>query len=92
MAQSRKAPPTTYFGSFAKWLPIMQKYEAHLPSYFATPPVQLILALEHSLKQLVTAGMDKRFAQHIAASNIIKLLLSILNEDIHSIDYTLSYI
>ncbi|KAL2915822.1 hypothetical protein HK105_204523 [Polyrhizophydium stewartii] len=72
VAKARKAAPTIYFGSFAKWLPIMQKYEARQPSYFATPPVQLILALEVSLKQLVAGGMDERFAKHVAASNKVK--------------------
>ncbi|KAI8905964.1 pyridoxal phosphate-dependent transferase [Gorgonomyces haynaldii] len=72
IALNRKAPATTYFGSFKKWLPIMQKYEARQPSYFATPPVQLILALEASLKQFVDYGMDKRFAKHIQASNKVK--------------------
>eukprot|EP00842_Homolaphlyctis_polyrhiza_P006322 jgi/Hompol1/6691/HPOL_000411-RA len=70
--KNRKAAPTTYFGSFAKWLPIMQAYEARKPSYFATPPVQLILALEVSLKQLLDAGMEDRFAKHIEASNKVK--------------------
>ncbi|KAK5667853.1 hypothetical protein QVD99_004902 [Batrachochytrium dendrobatidis] len=70
--KSRKAAPTTYFGSFAKWIPIMQKYEARQPSYFATPPVQLILALETSLKQLVDRGMDLRFKKHIDASDKVK--------------------
>ncbi|KAI8924442.1 pyridoxal phosphate-dependent transferase [Entophlyctis helioformis] len=70
--KNRKALPTTYFGSFAKWLPIMQKYEARQPSYFATPPVQLILALETSLKQLVSRDLDVRFRQHVEASDKIK--------------------
>jgi alanine-glyoxylate transaminase / serine-glyoxylate transaminase / serine-pyruvate transaminase len=70
--QSRKAPPSTYFGSFGKWLPIMMKYEARQPSYFATPPVQLIMALEVSLKQFLAVGMDTRFKQHVEASKNIK--------------------
>ncbi|KAJ3373470.1 hypothetical protein HDU91_000085 [Kappamyces sp. JEL0680] len=72
VAQNRKAPPTTYFGSFKKWLPIMQKYEARQPSYFATPPVQLILALEVSLNQFMKQGMEHRFAAHVKASQKFK--------------------
>ena len=34
--------------------------------------LQLILALEVSLKQIVAKGMDSRFAAHVAASNRIK--------------------
>ncbi|KAJ3093322.1 hypothetical protein HK100_006683 [Physocladia obscura] len=74
VALNRKSPPTTYFASFKKWLPIMQKYEARQASYFATPPVQLILALQVSLEQLVAAqgSLEHRFAQHRAASAKVK--------------------
>ncbi|KAJ3115435.1 hypothetical protein HDU96_000671 [Phlyctochytrium bullatum] len=74
IALNRKGPPVTYFASFKKWLPIMQKYEARQPSYFATPPVQLILALNVSLNQLVAAQgfMETRFSQHTAASDRVK--------------------
>jgi alanine-glyoxylate transaminase/serine-glyoxylate transaminase/serine-pyruvate transaminase len=70
--ENRLAPQTTYFGSFAKWKNIMNKYEARQPSYFATPPVQLIMALNLSLKQLVSQGMMKRFDKHAQVSNVVK--------------------
>lgn len=73
---NRSSPPTTYFGSFKKWLPIMKKYEARQPSYFATPPVQLIMALEVSLKQFMIKGMDHRFEAHVVASKKIKEAIS----------------
>ncbi|KAI8902570.1 pyridoxal phosphate-dependent transferase [Globomyces pollinis-pini] len=72
VANSRVSPPTTYFGSFKKWLPIMQKYEARQGSYFATPPVQLIMALELSLSQFLVQGMDHRFRLHKEASKKFK--------------------
>ncbi|KAI8817589.1 pyridoxal phosphate-dependent transferase [Fimicolochytrium jonesii] len=72
VAANRKAEPRTYFGSFKKWLPIMKQYEARKPSYFATPSVQLILALHTSLKQLVDQGMETRFAKHREASKKVK--------------------
>ncbi|ORY44782.1 PLP-dependent transferase [Rhizoclosmatium globosum] len=74
VALNRKSAPTTYFASFKKWLPIMQKYEARQASYFATPAVQLVLALQVSLSQLVAAqgSLDQRFAQHRAASAKVK--------------------
>jgi alanine-glyoxylate transaminase/serine-glyoxylate transaminase/serine-pyruvate transaminase len=50
----------------------MQKYEARQPSYFATPPVQLIMALEVSLKQFMEQGMESRFAAHLKASQKFK--------------------
>lgn len=72
VSESRRAAPRTYFGSFKKWLPIMQKYENRQGGYFATPPVQLILALEVSLSQFLVQGMEARFAQHVAASKKMK--------------------
>ena len=74
VAMNRKGAATTYFASFKKWLPIMKKYEARQPSYFATPAVQLILALQVSLSQLVNAqgALTQRFQQHVAASNKVK--------------------
>ncbi|KAI9328891.1 pyridoxal phosphate-dependent transferase [Zopfochytrium polystomum] len=79
VALNRKAAPSTYFASFKKWLPIMKKYEARQPSYFATPPVQLILALQVSLTQFVQAQpsgtLSTRFAEHVAASEKVKDVL-----------------
>lgn len=50
----------------------MKAYEEVRPSYFATPPVNLIFALHVSLKQLLSHGMDHRFQTHITASNRFK--------------------
>lgn len=74
--EARVAPETSYFASLSKWLPIMRKYEARQPSYFATPPVQLIKALHVSLTQIVNQGMEVRFAKHIEASQKIKSAIS----------------
>jgi alanine-glyoxylate transaminase/serine-glyoxylate transaminase/serine-pyruvate transaminase len=74
----RKSAPTTYFGSWKKWLPIMKNYEARKPCYFATPPVQLIIALETSLKQILNAcsnDMEQRFQLHCRMSNRVKDIL-----------------
>lgn len=49
---------------FAQWLPIHQAYEAGTPSYFATPAVNLIMALDVSLGQLVEETMPKRVDRH----------------------------
>jgi len=42
----------------------MQAYENRQPSYFGTPPVNLIAALEVSLQQIVAEGMENRFSRH----------------------------
>jgi alanine-glyoxylate transaminase/serine-glyoxylate transaminase/serine-pyruvate transaminase len=74
IAATRKSSPSTYFGSFGKWLPIMKKYESRQPCYFATPPVQLILALEVSLSQFInkSGGMEGRFTRHSEISKMVK--------------------
>ncbi|KAJ3037476.1 hypothetical protein HDV00_001651 [Rhizophlyctis rosea] len=72
VSQTRKSKPTTYFASWKKWLPIMQSYEARKPSYFATPAVQLVMALEVSLGQLVKEGMDDRFRRHKEQAKVVK--------------------
>lgn len=64
--------PRGYYTSINKWLPIMQNYQNLKPSYFATPPVQLILALAVSLELIEEQGLEKRFALHKQASKIIK--------------------
>ena len=50
----------------------MQNYEAKKPSYFATPPTQLINALHTALTQILSSSLSSRFAAHRAASKRIK--------------------
>ncbi|KAL1304721.1 hypothetical protein AAFC00_003668 [Neodothiora populina] len=69
---SRKVPPTSYFGSWKNWLPIMQNYEAGKPSYFATPSPQLIHALHTTLTQITSVPLSSRFEAHRAASQKVK--------------------
>ncbi|MFQ5857999.1 MAG: pyridoxal-phosphate-dependent aminotransferase family protein [Anaerolineae bacterium] len=62
--EARRTEVQSYFADFANWLPIMQAYEARRPSYFGTPPVNLILALQVSLKLILDEGMEARFRRH----------------------------
>ena len=62
--KNRKTPVGNYYCDWSLWLPIMEAYEARNPSYFATPPVNLIQALERSLELILEEGMDARFARH----------------------------
>lgn len=62
--KTRKTPVLNYYGDFTNWIPIMEAYENSTPSYFGTPPVNLIMALEESLKLIIQEGMEKRFARH----------------------------
>jgi len=78
--KNRKTPPASYYGSWKKWLPIMNAYEAGSPMYFATPPVNLFYAYRASL-QIITAKnvpsevivpLSERFALHKSASDRVK--------------------
>ena len=50
----------------------MQSYEAKKPSYFATPPTQLINALHTALDQILSRSLSERFATHKEQSKRIK--------------------
>jgi alanine-glyoxylate transaminase/serine-glyoxylate transaminase/serine-pyruvate transaminase len=62
--RARKRPVSAMYLDFAQWLPIHQAYEVGTPSYFATPAVNLIAALDVSLGQLVDETMPKRVHRH----------------------------
>jgi len=72
--KARKAPPTSYFASWVKWLPIMEAYNKGAAAYFATPPVQIIYALQAALTTMTTKSpsLEERFALHKEASAKIK--------------------
>jgi alanine-glyoxylate transaminase/serine-glyoxylate transaminase/serine-pyruvate transaminase len=67
--KNRKTPVANYYCDWSKWLPIMEAYEARKPSYFATPAVNLIQALEKSCELMLEEGMDARFARHKRLAN-----------------------
>ena len=62
--KNRKSPVQNYYADWSNWLPIMQAYENRKPSYFATPAVNLVHALNTSLTQIIAEGMDERFKRH----------------------------
>lgn len=64
VARTRKAPPASWYASLTRWLPIMQKYENKEPSYFATPPTQIVHALHASLISILTMPLEERFRRH----------------------------
>jgi alanine-glyoxylate transaminase/serine-glyoxylate transaminase/serine-pyruvate transaminase len=66
--QKRTTPVLNYYADWTNWLPIMQAYEARKTSYFGTPPVNLIFALNISLQQILAEGMPERIARHISIS------------------------
>ncbi|MFT7377916.1 MAG: alanine-glyoxylate transaminase/serine-glyoxylate transaminase/serine-pyruvate transaminase, partial [Sphingobacteriales bacterium] len=74
----RKTPVANYYGDWTNWLPIMQAYENRKPSYFGTPPVNLILALEKSLQLILNEGLGNRFARHLRAGKAMRAALTAL--------------
>jgi len=62
--ENRKTPVGNYYADWTNWLPIMKAYENRTPSYFGTPAVNLILALETSLNIILKEGMENRFKRH----------------------------
>jgi alanine-glyoxylate transaminase / serine-glyoxylate transaminase / serine-pyruvate transaminase len=70
--QKRTTPVLNYYADWTNWLPVMQAYEARKTSYFGTPPVNLIFALNISLKQILAEGMPERITRHILVSQACK--------------------
>ncbi|KAF2758772.1 PLP-dependent transferase [Pseudovirgaria hyperparasitica] len=68
----------SFYCSWSRWLPIMRNYEAKKPSYFATPPSQLVRALHVSLSQITSHSIQERLQQHRRASEIVKNAISTL--------------
>lgn len=76
--RERKSPVVSYYTDWTKWLPIMEGYEARQPSYFGTPPVNLIWALNVSLGQILEEGLDARFERHRRVSKAVKAAIAAL--------------
>jgi len=62
--RKRETPVSNYYADWGNWLPIMEAYEEQKASYFATPPVNLICALNVSLQRILEEGMEERFQRH----------------------------
>jgi alanine-glyoxylate transaminase/serine-glyoxylate transaminase/serine-pyruvate transaminase len=79
--RARKTPVLNYYADWANWLPIMEAYEARKPSYFGTPPVNLIFALNMSLGQILAEGIEARCSRHRALSLACKEAMTALGLD-----------
>jgi alanine-glyoxylate transaminase/serine-glyoxylate transaminase/serine-pyruvate transaminase len=77
----RKAPVGNYYADWTNWLPIMEAYEERRPSYFGTPAVNLVWALNVSLGQILDEGMEARFDRHRRFSEAFKAGVSALGLD-----------
>lgn len=77
--KNRKTPVSNYYADWTNWLPIMSAYEERKPSYFGTPPVNLILALETSLKLICEEGIIKRVKRHQDLAKAFRAAISTLD-------------
>lgn len=86
---------TKYYVDWRNWLPIMKNYEARQPSYFATPSVNHLFALNKGLDILLdNGGMEQRFVEHRLVADAIKKAMTALGckfvPDSHSGAHTLT--
>jgi alanine-glyoxylate transaminase/serine-glyoxylate transaminase/serine-pyruvate transaminase len=72
--RARHTPVANYYGDLANWLPIMRAYQARQPAYFATPPVNLIYALDESVRQMLAQGMEARFRWHTRVGSAFRAM------------------
>ncbi len=70
--QARRTPVSNYYADWTNWLPVMQAYEGRKSSYFATPAVNLVFALNVSLGQILQEGMQARINRHVRLSQACK--------------------
>jgi len=88
--ENRKTPVANYYCDWTNWLPIMNAYSNRQASYFGTPAVNLILALETSLKIILKEGMDKRFSRHLQAGKAFRSAMKALELNMIPINESVS--
>jgi aspartate aminotransferase-like enzyme len=75
LLEDRKTPVGFWYGDIKNWLPIMSD-----PSkYFATPPVNMIYALNESLKSILAEGLEHRFKRHHVIAESFRAAMEALN-------------
>ncbi len=62
--KNRKTPVRSYYADWNNWLPIMEAYATGKPAYFGTPAVNLVMALEAGLENILEEGLAERFERH----------------------------
>lgn len=62
--RARRSPVASYYADWGLWLPVMEAYLARRPAYFGTPAVNLVFALEASLRQIDAEGIEERWNRH----------------------------
>jgi alanine-glyoxylate transaminase/serine-glyoxylate transaminase/serine-pyruvate transaminase len=76
--RKRQTPVGNYYADWTNWLPIMTAYAERRPSYFGTPPVNLISALQVSLTSITDEGLDRRFKRHQECASAFRAAMKAL--------------
>jgi len=82
--ERRKNTVANYYADWTNWLPIMKAYENKQASYFATPAVNLVIALEKSLQLIIKEDLDNRFDRHRRAGNTMRAAMKALGLELLS--------
>ncbi|MGS0524265.1 pyridoxal-phosphate-dependent aminotransferase family protein [Zobellia nedashkovskayae] len=77
--ENRKTPVSSYYSDWNNWLPIMKAYEERRPSYFGTPAVNLIVALETSLKTICAEKITNRVKRNKNLAEAFRAGIKALN-------------
>lgn len=88
--ENRKTAVGNYYSDWTNWLPIMKAYENRSPSYFGTPAVNLIMALECSLKIILKEGLENRFNRHAQIAKAFRSAVKALGLNIIPVNETLA--
>lgn len=63
----------TYYGDILRWMPVME--DPH--RYFATPAVNMVYALNKSLNDIFSFGLENYFEKHITLARRVRNAMSI---------------
>jgi len=63
----------TYYGDILRWIPVME--DPH--RYFATPAVNMVYALNKSLNDIFSFGLENYFEKHITLARRVRNAMSI---------------
>ncbi|MGM0667415.1 MAG: pyridoxal-phosphate-dependent aminotransferase family protein [Bacteroidota bacterium] len=76
--RKRKSKVKNYYADWSNWLPVMEAYEKRKPAYFGTPAVNLVSALNVSLKQILAEGLENRFERHSCTGKAFRAAIKAL--------------
>ncbi len=70
-----KNPPMTFYSDLRIWQNVLRTYMQGKAAYFATPAVNLIVALDVSLSMIVKEGIENRIKRHQIMAESIRAAL-----------------